>query len=237
MAKLNLGAGRQGRQEGWLNCDLHPGPNVDHVFNLMERWPFEDNSVTEIYSSHVLEHLPDPWAFFREAHRVLVPNGTCLIRVPYGGHHAAWWDLTHVRPWFSENFAFLQPGYDRACGNPQHDAWQSYFAVHIVQQRVSYKLAKLLRRWWWRWVFVKHPWLFDREIEELWAHLSALKTPEAIQEYQKDHRAEVVSATFTAWKHHYTGSAPPTDGSNTMIDLCQGVTINGFIGRVLSEER
>lgn len=207
------------------------------MFDLQGPWPFPDHSVSEVYLSHVLEHLRDPKAFFREAHRVLIPNGTCLVRVPYGGHHAAWWDLTHVQPWFAETFAFLQPGYDQASGNPQHDEWKSYFGINIVQMRVSYKLARLLRHWWMRWLFSKHAWFFDKEIEELWAHLYALKTDDAIQCYRQTHEPNIVGSTFVAWEHQVRGTAPPTNGMAQMIDLGQGVAVNGFIGRVIGEER
>ena len=210
---------------------------MDHVFDLQGRWPFPDNSANELYSSHVLEHLMDPKAFFAEAWRVLLPNSPMLVRLPYGGHHAAWWDLTHVRPWYPETFAFLQPGYAKACGNPQHDDWPYPFGVQVVKMRVSYKLARWLRYWPVRWLFGRQSWLFDNQIEEIWAYLFPLKTPEAVAEYAKTHEAHIVGATFSAWRHHLKGCAPPSDGSVEMVDLCGGVTINGFIGRVLGEER
>ncbi len=235
--KLNLGSGHMGTQEGWQNCDLYPGPQVDHVFDLQGAWPFPDHSASELYSSHVVEHLTDPKAFFKEAWRVLLPNGTLLVRVPFGGHRAAWWDLSHVRPWYPEAFAFVRPGYAKACGNPQHDDWQYPFGVQIVKMRVSYKLARWLRHWWVRWLFQRYSGFFEHEIEEIWAYLFALKTPEAVEQYRATHEPHIVGATFSAWRHHLKGCAPPTDGSCVMVDLCGGVTINGFIGRVMGEER
>ncbi len=220
-----------GHEPGWINCDLTPGPHVDCVFSAdTDVWPFPDNSVAEVYSSHVVEHLHNPVHFFEQAYRVLAPNGTMLIRVPYGGHHAAWWDITHVRPWFAESFAFLQPGYNIATGNLQHDGMKLAFGIQIVQMRVSMKLAKMLKRWWWRAIFSKHAWLFDKEIEELWGHFFALKTDEDIQTYRKDHEPHIVGSEFVAWKHHLTGK-PEKD--NIMVSLGSGVSINGFIARIV----
>jgi len=232
---LNLGAGKSSRQPGILNCDLYPGPNIDHAFDLTKPWPFPDHSVAHIYLCHVLEHLADPKAFFREAHRCLQPNGTLLVRVPYGGHRAAWWDLEHLRPWFAENFAMLQPGYAMAVGNPQHDAWAYPYGVSIVQLRISYRLARWMRRWWWKWVFSLFPHLFDPEIEELWAHLYALKTDDAVQQYQKDHNPIVVGVTYSAWDHHLTDKAP--GNALQLRDLIGGIAMNGYIGRVLGMEK
>src|SRR5689334_3994902 len=89
--KLHIGCGDH-RIEGFINCDLYETKATDRVFDCTGRWPFEDSSVATIYSAHMLEHLTDFKGFFREAHRVLKPEGCLQIRVPYGGHRAAYWD-------------------------------------------------------------------------------------------------------------------------------------------------
>jgi len=220
-----------------VNCDLYQGPNVDYAFDLQGEWPFEDHSVAEIYLCHVLEHLHDPKAFFREAHRCLQPNGTMLIRVPYGGHHAAWWDWEHVRPWFPENFAALQPGYAEAIGNPQHDSFRCTFGVHIVQVRLSYVLTRLLRWWPVRWLMAHYPNFFDPEKEEIWAHLYALKTPDAIEQYKASHQAIVVGTTYAAWRHQVEDRAPRPGEAGELIDLLSGESINAYLARIRSWER
>lgn len=55
-----------------------------HYLNLARRFPFRDNSVDYVFSSHVLEHLPRAVArsFARECHRVLKPEGVVRICVP-----------------------------------------------------------------------------------------------------------------------------------------------------------
>src|SRR5271169_5565422 len=45
-------------------------------------WPVDDRSVDMIICDWVIEHLPDPVAFFSEARRVLVAGGYLCIRTP-----------------------------------------------------------------------------------------------------------------------------------------------------------
>ena len=226
---LNLGCGSS-PVPGWINCDYLPHAGVDQVFDLLDApWPFETGSVEAIYAAHVLEHLAAPRTFFREAWRVLRPDSGMLIRVPYGAHRAAWYDIEHVRPWFAESFCFLQPGYAEAIGNPQHDAWDAPFKVDLAQLRVSARVARILRtRWRRRLLLPRVAFLFESQVEELWIHLRALKTPLAWQFCREERPPNVVPFQFAAYRHHLEGRALVRGQGTELVPLAEGETVNGF---------
>ena len=45
--------------------------------------PFKDNSFDFMICNHVLEHIPDDTKAMKELYRVLAPNGTAIVQVPY----------------------------------------------------------------------------------------------------------------------------------------------------------
>ena len=79
--RLELGASNQ-RIKGWLAVDLMETSDI--CLNLLCPLPFPDNSVTEIYSSHLLEHFyyPDLINLLSECHRILKSGGRFSAAVP-----------------------------------------------------------------------------------------------------------------------------------------------------------
>lgn len=69
----------------WKILNAQPGPHVDYVGSCTDLSMFADESIAEIYASHVLEHLgyqrelPQALA---EMRRVLAPGGMLRISVP-----------------------------------------------------------------------------------------------------------------------------------------------------------
>lgn len=100
--KLNLGSGSR-RIEGFLNVDYSAECKPDIVMDL-ERlpWDFEQDSVSHILMSHVLEHLgQSPVVFLgimKELYRVCRNEALIDIIVPHPAHDDYVSDPTHVRP-------------------------------------------------------------------------------------------------------------------------------------------
>lgn len=80
--RLEIGGGLSPR-EGYEHLDIKPFPHVEHVADA-RKLPFQDRSVSEIYSSNVIEHF---WwfeitALLTEWCRVLRPGGRIEIHTP-----------------------------------------------------------------------------------------------------------------------------------------------------------
>lgn len=120
----------------WLNVDKFDMPGVDVPLDLF-RYPwvgFGDNSVDEIWCSHIVEHIPhetrmsrhlspidrdgqkrwreleelDGWfAFFAECWRILKPDGMLTVLCPWGFSTEAIQDPTHTRAIVPETFHYI----------------------------------------------------------------------------------------------------------------------------------
>jgi len=79
--RLELGGGLKPK-EGFINIDIDP--NADVVMNLdREHLPYEDATVSEVYSSHCLEHLDNVWHTIHEICRVCKVGAKVTIKVPH----------------------------------------------------------------------------------------------------------------------------------------------------------
>ena len=81
---LRIFKGKVGRVIG-LDASLagETNPFLDE-FHCLDgtHWPLPDTSADLVICDNVLEHLPEPGAFFAEARRVLRPGGVVCIRTP-----------------------------------------------------------------------------------------------------------------------------------------------------------
>lgn len=108
--QLELGGGAKPLGPPWVNVDLVPGADV--AWDLRDYpWPFADESVGAVYSSHCLEHLPDPMRVLYEVCRVCREGARVEIRVPAPNSDLAMvWDHRHVlAPVAVRNFDALLP--------------------------------------------------------------------------------------------------------------------------------
>ena len=105
--KVDLACGNS-KKEGFIGVDIADTKDVDIVHNLTQYpWPFEDNSVDEIFCSHYVEHVPHDIdnddgrdgliQFMDEVYRILKPGGKIEIVAPYYKNERAFGDPTHRR--------------------------------------------------------------------------------------------------------------------------------------------
>jgi SAM-dependent methyltransferase len=80
--RLDIGAGHTQRPAGWLTLDTND--HCDLFWDLADGIPFPDHSVSEIYSSHVFEHIPPDSlvGLLRDCYRALAPGGSVSVCVP-----------------------------------------------------------------------------------------------------------------------------------------------------------
>jgi predicted SAM-dependent methyltransferase len=82
---MNLHIGGKVRHPEWKILDIAPGNHVDFVGEASDLSRFPDESIKNIYASHVLEHLSyskEVLPCLKEWYRVLDPAGTLFISVP-----------------------------------------------------------------------------------------------------------------------------------------------------------
>ena len=73
------------RAPGWEVLNALPGEHVDHVRNANDLSCFAAATFSDIYASHVLEHLDytgELLATLKQWHLVLMPGGTVHLSVP-----------------------------------------------------------------------------------------------------------------------------------------------------------
>lgn len=83
--KIEIGAGDKKGENGWFTIDI--SKKCDIYWDLRWAFPFPNNSVDMIYSSHVLEHFcyKDLVKLMKECHRILKPSGQFSACVPNAG--------------------------------------------------------------------------------------------------------------------------------------------------------
>ena len=160
LLKLDLGCGPN-KREGFLGVDCRDFKGVDQVVDLAEldptgrehgiiaykNWPWDNDSVEEVYTSHFVEHLTSEQRihFVNELYRVLIPGGKCLLITPHWASCRAYGDLTHKWPPVSEFWFYYLSKEWRAVNAPHNDGYACDFEV--------------------TWAYTMHPSLVSRNQE------------------------------------------------------------------------
>lgn len=120
--RLDIGCGSR-KKDGFVGVDQFSMPGVDVVLNVVGKgedgkflaWPWADNTVDEIHSSHFVEHLdfnrhnPERVHFYNEAFRVMKPGAKMAIIVPHWASNRAYGDFTHAdKPVSEMSFYYLK---------------------------------------------------------------------------------------------------------------------------------
>jgi hypothetical protein len=98
--KLDIGCGPN-KQLGFEGVDIEAFSGVDHVFDIRQTpWPWDNESVDEVHSSHFLEHLTgqERIVFFNELYRVMKVGAQARFITPSWSHERAYGDPTHQWP-------------------------------------------------------------------------------------------------------------------------------------------
>jgi len=107
--KLDLGCGSS-KKAGFTGVDSLQLPGVDIVHNLTTYpYPFEDNTIDEIWMDNVLEHLVNPLRVVEELYRICKPGAKIYISVPYFRSFYAAIDPTHVNFFSVYWFNYFDP--------------------------------------------------------------------------------------------------------------------------------
>ena len=79
--KLDIGCGKH-KADGFIGIDISKNSDADIIASALDL-PFDNNSVDEIYSSHLVEHFnPNELTkFFSEIYRVLKFNTHAFLKV------------------------------------------------------------------------------------------------------------------------------------------------------------
>lgn len=132
--QLNLGC-CDAPLPGYVNVDLIPGPGVDQVADLRERWPWPESSAAFVRAWDVIEHLPDKVFTMNELWRVLSPGGRAEIAVPTTDGTGAFQDPTHVSFWNRRSFLYYE------AGNPYRERFFRHYGIQakfrVLTERID----------------------------------------------------------------------------------------------------
>jgi hypothetical protein len=98
--KLDFGCGKN-KVAGFHGVDAIAFEGVDTVMDVRQTpWPWGDESVAEVHTSHFVEHLTgdERVTFFNELYRVMEWGAKARVIVPSWAHDRAYGDPTHKWP-------------------------------------------------------------------------------------------------------------------------------------------
>lgn len=142
--RLDLACGNN-KQADFVGVDLiKDGTEADVQHDLSKYpWPFEDNSVDEIFCSHFLEHIPHGdsyndglFDFFNEVWRIMKPGARARFVVPYYASVRSIQDPTHHRAIGEPTFLYFNAEW-RKVNRLEHYPIKANFDIEKIDHAVS----------------------------------------------------------------------------------------------------
>jgi predicted SAM-dependent methyltransferase len=81
---MKLHIGGETAKAGWKIFNISQKPGVDFIGDISDLSIFENNSISDVYASHVFEHVKQAYVLdtLKEIWRILTPAGKFYISVP-----------------------------------------------------------------------------------------------------------------------------------------------------------
>lgn len=136
---VELGCGEHKKSPDHIGIDFVDLPGVDILHDLEQGLGFiPDNTVDEITSSHVFEHIMHFEELMRDIHRVLKPGGVHKITVPHFSNPHYYSDYTHKRFFGLYTFEYFSKIADQSLNRKVHDFYVD-FHFKVVYRRFNFK--------------------------------------------------------------------------------------------------
>lgn len=136
---IELGCGEYKKSPDHIGIDLVALPGVDIVHDLEKGLGFiPDNSVDEITSSHVFEHIIHFEELMRDIHRILKPTGIHKITVPHFSNPHYYSDYTHKRFFGLYTFEYFSKIEDQELNRKVHDFYVN-FHFKVLRRKFNFK--------------------------------------------------------------------------------------------------
>ncbi len=122
--------------------DYNPRLEVDVVHDLDSfPYPLADSSADLIYASHVVEHSTQKLRLFWELHRILVPGGIAVVRVPHVTSANAW-NFDHYSVWVVGSMNCFQNADFYGNNFPRFEILHE-----MLRWRITYQTARDVEGW------------------------------------------------------------------------------------------
>ena len=134
LIKIDIGCGSN-KKEGCLGIDCEKFEHVDFILDVTkDRLPFDDKSVSYIFSSHFFEHIKVPNFLFSEISRVATDEATLEVWTPYA-HSDDAFCYGHEIFFTEEHWLHICVKYPEAYYPIIHARWLLKKIIYIIDQK------------------------------------------------------------------------------------------------------